>query len=262
MYDSIGKQYGLWTVIDKSQYRAKNGKLLYKCLCSKCGSISYLTLCNIKRSKGRNCKNCLPEYNFTINQKVAIGTLPNGSTFSIDSEDIDRISKYRWYYSKDSGYIVSTGVEATQTFLHRYILNLKHNDKYIVDHIDRNKTNCCKSNLRIVTVAQNTMNKSLRKNSQTGYVGVCFDNTLKKYVAKIQIGHKGIILGKSFDSTECAQMYNVASNILFGNYRGQQNTVPPPSEEMINTIKKRCYPLISISKQLTVPVENRKDHKL
>ena len=65
--------------------------------------------------------------------------------------------------SKDSGYIVSTGVEETQTFLHRFVLKLKHTDSVIVDHINRQKTDCRKENLRIVTVAQNTLNKTLRK---------------------------------------------------------------------------------------------------
>ena len=28
MYEAIGKEFGLWTVLDKSSYRAANGNLL------------------------------------------------------------------------------------------------------------------------------------------------------------------------------------------------------------------------------------------
>ena len=260
MFEAIGNTYGLWTVTAISPYKKKDGRLLYECICNKCGNVSYLSLSNIKRSRGRNCKNCLPDYHFQINNDIAIGTLPNGANFMIDSEDIERVSQYRWYFSKDSGYIVSTGVEETQTFLHRFVLKLKHTDSVIVDHINRQKTDCRKENLRIVTVAQNTLNKTLRKSSKTGYMGVGFDKTSGMYTAKIQIGHKGLLLGKSATPEECAQMYNIASKLLFGEFGGHKNNVSDPPKEMIEQIELLCQPVVPLAKILTQPVCNtRKD---
>lgn len=254
MYDAIGKTYGLWSVKDKSCYRAKNGKLLYECVCNKCGNTSYMTLSNIKRSRGRNCSKCTPNYQFKIVDDIAIGVLPNGVTFRIDAEDVEKVSQYRWFYNKDSGYITSSTVDKSQTFLHRFILGLKHDDKVVVDHKDRKKRNCTKENLRIVTIAQNTYNKTLRRTSKTGFSGVSFVKQCGLYKASIQINHNNIVLGMSSNPIECAQMYNVASSILFGEYSGQKNTVPVPSEELVELVRLKCMPYITISKRLTQPI--------
>ena len=254
MYEAIGKEFGLWTVLDKSSYRAANGNLLYKCRCQKCGNISYLKLSNIKRSKGRNCSNCTPNYNFSICGDVATGTLPDGTQFTVDAEDTDKVSKYRWFYHKNTGYISSQEVEGATTALHRFVLNLRHSDYVVVDHINRQKTDCKKGNLRIVTVAQNTLNKTLRRSSKTGYMGVGYERSSKLYCAKIQIGHNALLLGKSLSSEKCAQMYNIASEILFGEFGGQKNDVSEPSLDMVERITLLCQPLLPCAQELTKPV--------
>lgn len=256
MKNRIGDVYGIWT-ITSGPFRV-NQTTLYECQCSKCQKYSLLKLSNIKRSKGRNCKNCTPDYKFVISGGVAVGTLPDGTTFVVDEEDVQRVMQHRWYYNISTGYIATITSENHQVKLHRFILGLKPTDEVVVDHANRIKTDCRKSNIRIASVAQNTLNKTLRKDNQTGYmgVGVLSDRMFK---ASIQIAGKGIILGKSQDKVECAQMYNIASSLLFGAFCGERNDVPEPTEELKEKITTICTPYISLAKSITNSIDYRKE---
>lgn len=258
MNNHSGEVYGLWTITDKAPVRV-NKTTLYECQCSKCHNYSFLKLSNIKRSKSRNCKNCTPDYHFIVSNGQAVGTLPDNSTFIIDEEDIQRVSQIRWFYNSSSGYI-TTNSTCTQSFnakLHRFILDLESSDDVIVDHINRIKTDCRKRNLRIVSISQNTLNKTLRKSSSTGYMGVSAV-TSEVYKASIQISGKGIFLGKSKNIIECAQMYNVASSILFGEFCGERNNVPEPSKELVARVTEICSPYIALAQSITKPIKYMK----
>lgn len=255
MKNRIGDTYGLW-VITRGPFRINNASL-YECQCTKCKNYSLLKLSNIKRSRGRSCKNCVPDYKFTVSNGEAVGILPDGTSFIIDAEDMPRVMKHIWYYNTNSGYI-STSTPDVSMRLHRFILNLNYADDVVVDHINRVKTDCRKSNIRIASVAQNTLNKTIRKDSRTGYMGVGI-LTPKVYKASIQIAGKGIILGKSRDKVTCAQMYNIASSLLFGEFCGERNDVPEPTEELKEQITAMCMPYMDLAKSITNSIEFRKE---
>ena len=64
-----------------------------------------------------------------------------------------------------------------------------------VDHINHDSFDNRKSNLRIVTVSQNNMNKDIRADNSSGYTGVIPAKTLGKYIASIKVNQKRIYLG-------------------------------------------------------------------
>jgi len=72
----------------------------------------------------------------------------------IDDEDFDKVSQYNWYIAKH-GYVRMTN--RSKTYLHHLIIGKKSG--LVVDHIDRNKLNNKKENLRHVTRAQNNANR-------------------------------------------------------------------------------------------------------
>lgn len=73
------------------------------------------------------------------------------------------------------GYIVSGNCTKTNptTWLHRILLQPKENE--VVDHIDGNPLNNCRSNLRICTQNENLFNKSFMSKNTSNYIGVSLD---------------------------------------------------------------------------------------
>lgn len=113
----------------------------------------------------------------------------------VDDEDYERLSKYTWrLHSK--GYATrssSTNGKETRLMMHREILET---GEFQVDHIDRNKLNNQKDNLRIATNSINQFNKGKQKNNTSGTPGVFWDRSKKIWRARIQIDGKRIELGR------------------------------------------------------------------
>lgn len=87
--------------------------------------------------------------------------------------------------------------------LHRIIMNAKKGD--IVDHIDINKLNCQRDNLRFVNKSQNNRNRIV--NNPLGR-GVYFDKSGNRYRACISINNKTIKLGSFKTADEAKNAYN------------------------------------------------------
>ena len=133
----------------------------------------------------------------------------------IDLEDIDNVKKYKWSLRKD-GYI--TAYTGKTSLLHRFIMDCP--DDKVVDHINHNRLDNRKSNLRICTHQQNMMNSGKRQ-SNTGYTGVYWFDVTGKYVVKIGLNKKSIHIGY-FDTLEQAIEARKQAEIdLFGDYRNQ-----------------------------------------
>ena len=64
-----------------------------------------------------------------------------------------------------------------------------------VDHIDCNKLNNLRSNLRLCTKSQNQHNRAKQKNNTSGYKGVHLQKRTGKYRAQIKLHGKRKILG-------------------------------------------------------------------
>lgn len=54
-----------------------------------------------------------------------------------------------------------------------------------LDHIDHNRSNNAISNLREVTIQENAMNRTRRKNTRTDEAGIWFNRRSQRYVAEI-----------------------------------------------------------------------------
>lgn len=134
-----------------------------------------------------------------------------------DIDDYDKVSKHHWCMTTN-GYVRTAtkkfGKQKT-TFLHRLILNCP--DKLYSDHINRIKTDCRKSNLRICTKLENNRNLSKTKNKTTSkYKGVYKHR--KKWAASITVNYKAIRLGLFQTQEQAALAYNKAAIEHFGKF--------------------------------------------
>lgn len=88
--------------------------------------------------------------------------LTRGKFALVDDEDYPELSKHKWRVSGE-GYAlrsVKTGGKSRDIFMHRVLLNPPPG--FEGDHIDRNRLNNTRTNLRVATRAQNAANTSRR----------------------------------------------------------------------------------------------------
>ena len=240
---TVGSVINNWGIISV-RYDAKSFQNLYSCRCTLCGYISERNHSQIQKRKGKPCSKCIPDYHFRVFGTAAYGTLPSGEEFIIDVDDMKRVNEYYWHIGKE-GYAISTQRNNEDTLrLHNFIMNFSPSPKLYVDHINRKKLDCRKSNLRIVTAQQNAMNKSRQKNNTTGFVGVTFEKSQGYYKARIGLNNRRIHIGTSKNPVICAQMYNWAAIIIFGEFTGELNVVPEPSDKIKHLVEEKCKPYL------------------
>lgn len=128
--------------------------------------------------------------------------LTQGRAALVDDVDYDTLINHRWHLGSGGRYAArmkrGTKTDRSVLLMHRVIMGLT-NENIQVDHIDGNKLNNQRSNLRLVTSSQNKMNTGILSTNTTGFKGVTYDKESKKYIAQIGINRKCIKIGR-FDS--------------------------------------------------------------
>ena len=128
----------------------------------------------------------------------------------IDDEDSHLLSEFNWYISS-AGYLVR-GKYLKTILLHRVISGAKKNE--YVDHINGNKLDNRRSNLRLCTQSQNLCNQRLRSDSSTKVKGVSWNKFSKKFEAYINVNKKRIYLGL-FPTLELAKIARHEASIKY-----------------------------------------------
>jgi hypothetical protein len=134
-------------------------------------------------------------------------------TVLIDGARVDIVSQYQWSIG-NHGY-VTHGMGKNQILLHRFIVGAKGTE--IVDHINHNKFDNRRSNLRVCTNQQNTMNRGKQSNGNNEYKGICFTSH-GKWQAQIVYNGESIYLGLYDNAISAAKAYDNAARNLFGKY--------------------------------------------
>jgi hypothetical protein len=145
--------------------------------------------------------------------KVKISNKPG--FFIIDDEDAHHMQDLTWGIGT-VGYIWARSKKADGcklTLLHRRIMGAGKGQ--IVDHIDGDKLNNSRSNLRFCTKSQNAAN-SKKSGTMAPYKGIY----RHKYgwCAKIKADGKGMYLGFRKCPKEAALLYDAAARLYFGEF--------------------------------------------
>lgn len=111
----------------------------------------------------------------------------------INLEDIEKITKVRWYCSKNGYVIADKNSKHEKLYLHRYVLN--YSGSMVVDHINRNPLDNRKENLRICEQKYNVLNKRIPTNNTSGIAGVSWNKEKSKWEVYVAINKKRIRLG-------------------------------------------------------------------
>jgi hypothetical protein len=109
----------------------------------------------------------------------------------VDDDDFEWLNKLKWtIHSK--GYAISR-LNGKVVYMHRLINKTLNN--FETDHINRNKLDNRKENLRNITSSKNKINTGLWKHNTSGYKGVSWVKRDKKWKVQIQVNKKSIHLG-------------------------------------------------------------------
>lgn len=82
--------------------------------------------------------------------------LSNGKAALVDGGDFEFLNKWKWYERADGYAATSVNIGKSQKMMHKMLLEAS--GKLELDHINGNKIDNRRSNLRVVTKQQNQMN--------------------------------------------------------------------------------------------------------
>lgn len=144
----------------------------------------------------------------------------------VDDEDYAILSRYPWHLNV-KGYAITTIANTTMS-MHRFILNPGRASQ--VDHINMDKLDNRKSNLRLCNNTLNQANSKKRKyrngiKTSSEYKGVHWRKDMNKWAARISHKGKRYYLGYYDDEREAARAYNEAAYITWGEFSRLNNTI-------------------------------------
>jgi len=146
--------------------------------------------------------------------------LTQGKIALVDNDDFEKIKGNGWYVTRYGYAGKGFYKKKKETFelMHRLIMNLKKGDKKQIDHINHNKLDNRKCNLRVCTISENKRNTLVQKNNNSGFKGVYWHKKRCKWIAQIQFNKKTIHLGDFDDKINAAKTYNESAKIYFGEF--------------------------------------------
>ena len=116
--------------------------------------------------------------------------LTQGKFALVDNEDFEWLNQWKWGYD---GRYARRREKNIKIYMHT-LINKTPKGK-LTDHINRNKLDNRKSNLRSANFTLNINNSSLRYTNKSGHKGVWFWEKRNKWLSSITVNYKKIYLG-------------------------------------------------------------------
>lgn len=143
--------------------------------------------------------------------------LGKGQIAFVDDKDFESISSLHWYlhngYAKNDR---QSNNKRIRTSMHRMVMG-ENAGKY-TDHINGNKLDNRRENLRICTNAQNMRNIAPKKQNSSGFKGVTWQKDCSRWKAQIKVNYKNIHIGIFKIKEDAARAYNEAAKKYFGDF--------------------------------------------
>lgn len=132
-----------------------------------------------------------------------------------DLDDAEEILQYCW--SVDSSGYPSASINRKNVRMHAFL------DCKQYDHINRNKLDNRRENLRLSSEQDNARNRSKQTNNTSGFIGVYFNKQAKKWRAQITIDFKTTALGQFANKEDAIRARLKAEKEYFGEFAPQRH---------------------------------------
>jgi len=147
--------------------------------------------------------------------------LTRGSIALVDDDDFEWLSRFSWRLDS-YGYAMRTTARTnsgrTSALMHREILGLFKGDGLCCDHINGDKLDNRRANLRVCSTSDNNRNQRLSKDNTSGFKGVCWNKQSKKWQANITVNWKQKSLGLFATPSQAHDAYQKAAIEFHGDF--------------------------------------------
>ena len=146
--------------------------------------------------------------------------LTQGKVAIVDDCDYEWLNQWKWHYNNCyAAHADYSVVPKRMVYMHRAILEaMGFKDFEKSDHINRNRLDNRRCNLRPATARQSSCNRGRPKTNKSGYTGVRWCSDTKKWRACVYMYKRTISLGHFEDIKEAAQAYNEAARKYYGEF--------------------------------------------
>jgi len=152
--------------------------------------------------------------------------LSQGKFAIVGPRDYKYLMQWRWCYSKcrkdEGGYAVrhdKNHLKNRLIYMHCMVLErMGYKDFVHGDHINRDKLDNRRYNLRSATACQSAYNRGKQRNNTSGYIGVYWDKQLKKWRARIMHDKKNKHIGLYDDVKDAARARDKVALKLRGKF--------------------------------------------
>ncbi len=111
----------------------------------------------------------------------------------VDDDDYWWLMKFHWYYSASTGYARANIGGGKKANLHQLLLPRVAG--LMADHINRNKLDNRRVNLRLVNKSENNRNRT-QHNNTSGFIGVTrHSNNSQRWVAQASLNNRNYYIG-------------------------------------------------------------------
>jgi hypothetical protein len=150
-----------------------------------------------------------------------------GNPVIVDDDDFDRLSAFKWHTIKNGYAAVYMKEIQRRALMHRVIMGVEQKRGFFVDHVNGNRLDNRKENLRVATSQQNNRNRRVCRNKH-GVKGVGYWPTstnkgvkyprARPWCSYIKFNGKFIGLGYYKTAEEAASAYDAAAKKYFGEF--------------------------------------------
>ncbi len=166
----------------------------------------------LREVPGVPCRNYQPR---PALPETDVRLIPLGDGFYayVDAADYEWLSRYNWRVV--NGY-ACRHEKNKSILMHREITQAPKGK--VVDHIDANKLNNCRFNLRVCTAAENQFNQRKRRGSYSQFKGVQYRKKQRRFYVECRFAGTKHWLGFFDDEIEAARAYDRKAVELHGEY--------------------------------------------
>ncbi len=193
--------------------------------CQQCGKSFLAFACHVRDGNARFCSRPCACANRSQRRasviraledsRVAVIANNTGREHIFNKEDVPLLTGRCWREHAE-GYLY-TKIDAKEIQATHILLGPIPDGLY-VDHIDRDRRNNTRDNLRLVTSTQNSYNKRRFSNNTSGFKGVHFHKAWGKWIAYITVDKRRVRLGGFPSPIEAALAYDRAAVELHGEF--------------------------------------------